>query len=240
MFKNIKAIFFDLDNTLFDFKECERQALEFLFENIGEKYKKEYQEIFSTIDKDLWNRVALNISEVPIEQIPEYRFKIFFDKISIKYIDYKRANKIFTEKLKQSCTLVENAEEVIKYLYNKNYKLYIVTNGLINIQKIRIMNSNISTYFSDIIVSEEVGVTKPNSKIFNELLKRNKLQPSEVIMIGDSLEHDIKGAKSVGIKSIWYNPMRLKNDTEIAPDYEIKDLLELKSILKSEVILWEK
>ena len=97
-------------------------------------------------------------------------------------------------------------------------------------QKPRILNSKISKYISDIIISEEVGVTKPNAKIFNTLLQRNCLKQSDVIMIGDSIEQDIIGAKKTKIKSIWYNPMKLKNNTEIIPDYEINNLLELKKL----------
>ena len=131
MLENIKAIFFDADDTIIDHKDCERQALVYLFKNIGEKYKDEYQEIFRPLDRELWDSVALNVCNIPKELIPEYRFKILFNKINIKYDNYKKADELFKEGLEQSVALIKNAEEVVEYLYNKNYKLFVVTNGLI-------------------------------------------------------------------------------------------------------------
>ena len=90
---------------------------------------------------------------------------------------------MFQDGLEQSIALIEKADEVIEDLYNKNYKLYVVTNGLVRLQKPRITNSKIGNYFSDIIVSEEVGIAKPNPLIFNVLLQRSNLKPDEVIMI---------------------------------------------------------
>ena len=72
MLENIKAIFFDADDTIVNHKECERKALEYLFKNIGEDYKEEYQDIFRPLDRELWDSVTLNASNIPKELIPEY------------------------------------------------------------------------------------------------------------------------------------------------------------------------
>lgn len=230
MIKNIKGIIFDADNTIVDHRNCERQALEYLFEKIGEKYYKKYQDIFRPLDRELWDSVALNKCKIPKELIPEYRFKEFFNIIDISYNDYKKANELFQDGLEHSVALIEKADEVMEYLYNKKYLLFVATNGLVRLQKPRITNSNIAKYISDIIVSEEVGIAKPNPRIFDILLQNYNLNATEVIMIGDSLEKDIQGAKNANIKSIWYNPKDKNNNSNIMPDYEIKSLLELKHL----------
>ena len=230
MINNIKGIIFDADNTIVDHRDCERQALEFLFKKIGEKYNTEYQEVFRPLDRELWDNVVLNKATISKELIPEYRFKLFFNKICIPYNDYKKANELFQYGLEHSVALIEKADEVIEYLYNKNYMLFVATNGLIRLQKPRILNSKVSKYISDIIVSEEVGLAKPNPIIFNTLLQNNNINSSEAIMIGDNLEKDIQGAKNANMKSIWYNPKKKNNNTNIIPDYEIKSLLELKHL----------
>lgn len=228
---NIKAIFFDADNTIVDHKQCEKQALIYLFNRIGKDYKEGYQEIFRPLDRKLWDSVANNLNLIPQEDIPEYRFKEFFKQINIEYSDSKRANEFFQEGLANSIALIENAYDTIKYLYYKNYIMYVVTNGLVRLQKPRITNSKISKYISDIIVSEEVNCSKPDPKIFNVLLNRINLKSNEVIMIGDSLEKDIIGAQNANIKAIWYNPDNKKNNTDIIPYCEITNLIELKEIL---------
>lgn len=228
---NIKAIFFDADDTIINHKQCEREALLYLFDKIDENYKEEYQSIFRPLDRKLWDSAAHNLSPVSKKDIPEYRFEVFFKQINLKYNDYKKANELFQDGLTKTVALIENAYDIIEYLYYKNYQLYVVTNGLVKLQKPRIINSEISKYISDMIVSEEVNSSKPNPKIFNVLLQKIKLKSDEVIMIGDSLEKDIKGAQSANIKAIWYNPKHKKNNTDISPDYQITSLMELKEIL---------
>ena len=151
--------------------------------------------------------------------------------ISIKYNKYELANKLFKEGLKKTSSLTKNAYEIIKYLYDKKYKIYVITNGIVELQKPRIRNSLVSPYILDIIVSEEVGVSKPNPKIFNILLEKTNLKSDEVIMIGDNLEKDIKGAKKANIMSIWYNPNNKNNNTNIIPNYQIRDLIEIQKLL---------
>lgn len=229
--ENIKGIFFDLDNTLVNHKECERQALIYLFNNIDLEYKEEYQDIFRPLDRNLWDNAAKGDSLVLKEDIPKYRFEKFFKLLDIKYNNYDRANILFQDGLANSIALSENVENIIEYLYNKKYKIYVVTNGLIKLQKPRIINTKIAKFISDIIISEEVGEPKPNPKIFNILLNRIKINPNNVVMIGDSLEKDIKGAKNANIKGVWYNPKHKNNETSIIPDYEIHSFLDIKNIL---------
>lgn len=228
--ENIRAIFFDADNTIIDHKACEKQALVTVFQGIEIEYKEEYQNVFRPLDRSLWDSVAQGTNPVPMEEIAVYRFKVFFEKIGIVYEDCEKVNELFTAGLANSTALMKHAEEIIPYLHEKNYKLYVVTNGRVKLQRPRVMNSKIAKYISDIIVSEEVGEDKPSPKMFKVLLERAKLTPEEVVMVGDSLDKDIQGAHNAGIKAIWYNPKGIASESDVVPDYEIKDLLELKKI----------
>jgi len=227
---NLKAIFFDADGTLVNLIECERQALESVFDNIGTEYKNEYQDIFRHIEQTIWDNESYNGIPVSRENVFTYRFKILFDNLNIDYFDYIKANDFFKLGLAGSVALINNAVEVVEYLHSKNYLLCVVTNGLIELQRPRVVNSNIGKFISHIMVSEEVGAHKPNPLIFNTLLKRICLNPCDVIMVGDSILNDIQGAKAAGIMSIWYNPEHMENPTDILPDFEIDNLLELKSM----------
>jgi len=226
----IKAIFFDADGTLVNHKECEKQALNFLFDNIGISYKDDYQDVFRPIDIMLWENESYNGTPVSRDDIPTYRFKLLFEKKNINYDNYTKANEFFKVGLAKSVALMENAVEIIDYLHNKGYIICVVTNGLIELQRPRLTNSKINKYISHIMVSEEVGAHKPNPLIFNTLLKKICLDHSEVIMVGDSLKNDIQGGKNANIKTVWYNPDHVKNKTGILPDYKINNLLELKDM----------
>lgn len=229
--ENIKAIFFDADNTLIDHKECEKQALMSMFQGIGIKYREEYQEIFRPLDRKLWDSVAQGTNPVSRKEIPEYRFKVLFEQMGIKYQNYYRANELFKEGLAASSALLEHAEEIVRYLFEKNYGLYIVTNGKVSLQRPRVMNSKIAGYITDIIVSEEAGADKPNPQIFELLLNKAELKPEQVLMVGDSLDKDVQGSHNAGIRAIWFNRDDLKNDTKVIPEYEIKSLLEIKKLM---------
>ena len=221
------AIFFDADGTLVDHKACEKEALQYVFEKLGLHYEETYQDIFRVIESELW--VNAENSLIPHNNIFTMRFEQLFLTIDIDYNDYFNANELFKQGLATSKSLINEAEEIVIYLHDKGFMLCVVTNGLVKLQKPRVMNSLIGKYISHIIVSEEVGVHKPNPLIFNTLLKRIGLHASDVIMIGDSIKNDIQGAINAGIQSVWYNPDNIKNTTNIQPDYEINSLLQLKN-----------
>ena len=227
---NIKAIFFDADDTLVNHKECERQALVYVFDKIGIGYKNEYQDIFRHIEQVIWDTESYDGVHVPRENVFTCRFKLLFEKLNIHYDDYIKANEFFKLGLADSIALNDKVVEIVKYLYDKNYLLCVLTNGLIKLQKPRVTNSEIGKFITHIIVSEEVGAHKPNPLIFTTLLERIRLKPCDVVMIGDSIKNDIQGAKNAGIKSLWYNPEHRENRTDILPHYEISNFLELKDI----------
>lgn len=118
-----------------------------------------------------------------------------------------------------------------KYLYGK-YKLGIVTNGMKEVQYSRIGKSPIGKYIDKIIISEEVGISKPNPGIFEYALKELGAEDKEeAIMVGDSLSADIQGGINFGIDTCWVN---LKNDApndKIKPKYVVTKLEEICNIL---------
>jgi len=220
------TVFFDADGTLIDHKAAEKQALQHLFAEIGLPYKNHYQNVFRPFDAELW---ANDI--IPAEDVPTYRFKLFFELVKVDYSNYSNANELFKIGLASSTALIDGAQGIVEYLHGKGVMLCVITNGLVELQCPRVMNSKIGKFISHIIVSEEVGAHKPNPLIFNTLLNRLGLASTQAIMVGDSLQNDIQGAANAGIKSVWYNPCNVQNKVGIAPTYEISDLLQLKNIL---------
>ena len=98
-------------------------------------------------------------------------------------------------------------------------------------------NSGLGELFDFVFISEDVGAEKPAKEFFDKVLveveaKIGKFQLDEVLLVGDSLTSDIKGANNAGVKSCWYNPEGVACDKDVQIDYEIKDLHEMYEILK--------
>ena len=123
--------------------------------------------------------------------------------------------------------LIEGALEVLEYLKPK-YKLFVLTNGFKNIQANKLNNSGINTYFSQVFDSESIGVKKPDPIIFKYALKNTNSKAKDSLMVGDSLEADIMGALSVGMKAIHYANFREKKHDRCLI---INKLKTLKNIL---------
>ena len=113
----------------------------------------------------------------------------------------------------------------------KRYKLGLLTNGVPDIQRDKIRGSQIGDYFEAIIISGEVGYGKPDRRIFEYTLNQLDAEPDETVMIGNSLRSDIATALDLNLVTIWLNRNGQQRGDSIVPDYEIKSLFELESIL---------
>jgi putative hydrolase of the HAD superfamily len=123
--------------------------------------------------------------------------------------------------------LFEGAVEILDYLILK-YKLHIITNGFEEVQHKKLKNSGIDCYFSTVTTSEEVGLKKPNPKVFLTALNKANSLPAQSVMIGDSLEADILGANNIGMQTIFYN---YRNENISKKIKSIDSLLEIKNYL---------
>jgi len=120
--------------------------------------------------------------------------------------------------------------ETIEVLDNlvSEFQLGLITNGTPDLQWEKINGGNLKKYFKHIIISGEVNFGKPDKQIFNIALNKFKVNKESVIMIGDSIDRDIEGAKASGIKAIWLNRNNsTQKELTTQPDYIIKNLREL-------------
>ena len=118
----------------------------------------------------------------------------------------------------------------------KHFEVGIITNGSTQRQRAKIINTNLNNYFDTIIISEEVGLSKPDKRIFELALNKLDVQPEDVLFVGDDLEKDIAGPQNANIKGIWFNPHRITNKTEIKPYSEIDTFDSLLLILLRNVL----
>jgi len=227
-FNNIQHIYFDLDHTLWDFDKNSALTFEVILKQ--EKVEidlADFLEVYIPINSDYWelyrndkiSKEALRTGRLK-DSFDQLRLKVtpdIIDNLSLKYLEF----------LPQYNHLLEDTVEILEYL-KPNYKLHIITNGFEEIQNDKLRNSNISEYFETITTSEEAGVKKPHSKIFELALEKATAFPENSLMIGDNFEADILGAKNAGMKFLYFDYYQKQIDLDC---YQIQKLKELQRYL---------
>ena len=222
-------LWFDLDNTLLSFKNSSFEAFSALLKEIGLEEKEDSYEVFHKINKVEWR--IFEDGKITQDQLKHSRFQNYFDHIGFDF-DGLTANGIYLKHIVQFPYYVEGAQELLKTLQEQKYKMSIITNGMKEVQRPRIKLCNWDHYFDQIFVSDEIGLAKPNVEFFNYCLEKSgHPDKSEILVIGDTLESDILGAKNANIKSCWINPNGDYCPPDLKPDYEINKLAELYEIV---------
>ncbi len=223
----MKHLFFDLDHTLWDFEKNSDKTFEFLFKKHQiscdlEKFLYYYR----NINFSYWERYRKN--EVSKEVLKIGRLNDTFDKIKVSISD--ELIQLLAEEyllyLPKNNYLFEGAIETLTYLKRK-YHLHLITNGFNEVQYEKMKNSNLESFFEQIIRSEDIGVKKPDPAIFDFALKKANATKKESVMIGDNWEADVMGALQFGMKAIYFNPEKKLVSENIT---SISHLLELKKL----------
>ncbi|MDO6470134.1 YjjG family noncanonical pyrimidine nucleotidase [Maribacter sp. 1_MG-2023] len=229
MFENkVTDVFFDLDHTLWDFDKNSALTFEKIFNDhkVGVELQ-DFLEVYVPANLKFWR--LFREDKITKSELRYQRLKSVFDTMGHPATDdlIHLLSEEYINHLSSFNALFPNAISVLDYLQPK-YKLHIITNGFQEVQDKKLRNSGIHSYFDQIIDSEMAGAKKPNPVIFNMALNRAGVVPEKSIMIGDSLEADILGAKSLGFHTIHFNAHR-EETHDLAPI--IYDLQEIKSFL---------
>lgn len=227
-----KHIFFDLDHTLWDFDKNAEETIHELFvtynlKNLGLHSADIFIERYTYNNHLLW--ADYHIGKISKQQLRETRFKKTFTELGVeeKYIpmdfedDYVRICPTKTN-------LFPETHETLSYLKNK-YQLHLISNGFKESTECKLANTGLETYFQNIVISEIIGINKPDKAIFEYALNLAEGAVSESVMIGDSIEADIRGAKNFGMDAVYFNPKNADLPDDI--DHQINQLSELRTFL---------
>ena len=148
-------------------------------------------------------------------------------------IDPIEIDDLYLKMMTLQTNLFPGTIEILEALQDKGYKLHIITNGFKEVQHHKLANTGLEKYFTDVYISEDIKSPKPSREIFEHSIKSSNARKKESLMIGDSWESDIIGAKKFGIDQIFYklNDEEINYDGYGAPTYTITDLKELLEIL---------
>ena len=226
----IRNVLLDLDDTLLDFHRAEAEAIRHTMKEIGIDPTDETVALYSRINRSCWAK--LETGEYTREEVLHRRFDILFEALGVTG-DAHETQKLYEYRLSLGAYYLDGAEDLLNELYGK-YRLYLATNGIVNVQSRRIKDSGIGKYFDNIFVSEKIGYNKPDKRFFDRAFDEiPDFNLDETVIIGDTLTSDILGGINAGIKTVYFNPKVAKNDTGITPDYEIGTLAELPKLLKT-------
>lgn len=222
----IKAVLFDLDDTLFDHRHSSRSGLAY----IRNKFECLKDVSLDTLEKEniaLLEEIHLNqvlTGKLSIDQARADRFELILKMHNMNYAEnfkYEAAG-YYREVYESASRLVPGAEELLKKLKG-SVKIGVVTNNLLSEQTRKLKELGIHSFIDELVTSEEVGITKPDPLIFQTTLDRLKCRADEVVMIGDSWKGDILGAHNIGIRTIWLNVFKAPRP-DISIGYEIMSL----------------
>jgi YjjG family noncanonical pyrimidine nucleotidase len=222
-------ILFDADDTLFDFKRSARHALALTLEDYKIEATETHFQIYETINHEVW--LAFERLEITATELRKIRFERFLEVIG-EYRDPLELNRYYLNLLSKTRFMLDGAMELVELLHQKKYRMGLITNGLKEVQRPRIAHAKMDKYFKVIVVSDEIGVSKPHEGFFEyTYVEMGRPDKAEVIVVGDSLNSDIQGGINFGVDTCWFNPHGASNLTDHQPTYQIQKLNELWEIL---------
>jgi putative hydrolase of the HAD superfamily len=212
----IKAILFDLDDTLLD----RTMSIEPFVQQLHRQYQidhvpyETYQRRFTELDQR-------GYSEKPA------MFQTLIAEFGVAAsVDAWLAD--FENDAWHSCVLLPDAIEVLTELRARGYKLGVITNGEDWSQARKLQVTGLLPLFDLVVISGHERIHKPEPQIFTRAAERLAVRPDECAFVGDHARNDIYGAGAVGMKTIWYpGEQQWPADSAIAPDYTIASLREL-------------
>lgn len=227
---NFDILLWDVDGTLLDFAAAEEAAIRALFSEFGLGIcTDEMLSRYSAINKKYWER--LERGEMTKPEILVGRFEEFFKSEGLDSSIAEDFNDRYQLGLGDTIAYCDDSYELVSSLKGK-IPQYVVSNGTVIAQTKKLERSGFDKLMDGIFLSEDLGYEKPRIEFFDIVMKAiGEPEKERVLIVGDSLTSDILGGNTAGIKTCFYNPKELKNNTKAVPDYEVKNLREVIGIL---------
>lgn len=231
----IRAIFFDLDDTLHGFGNSSKPAMEKVYSAINSRYgieleklKEEYAALFRQAEENAFFDGRTS---------HEYRTERFTHLLKAFGVSdppfVAELVKLYADTLKNNTRPFPETVSLLENLKGR-FSLYLITEGPGDAQRTAVDILGLGEYFEDMFVSGELKKIKATGELFNVSLEKSGLKPSEVVVVGDSYNRDIAGAMKAGIKGIWINRKNvLLGPEDAAPYAQLHSLEHLESVISN-------
>jgi putative hydrolase of the HAD superfamily len=245
----IKAIYFDLDDTLCAYLYASRTAIQRSYElhkldgitteQFVQAWRSSFDEVYEKIKEGIWYPQYLESGE------PTRTETIFLALQKLNFVDRDLAKEISHtyQKLRlEHLELFPGAQNILELVYN-DYSLGLITNGPKDVQNHEIDQLNIRHYFSNIFIEGEQGIGKPEKIVFQRARNAVGLQSNEILMIGNNYGHDILPAIEIGWKtvfiqpeqSLWSDEFMPLNDSPV-PNLTLQSVHELLPVISKNLV----
>ena len=209
-----KGILLDIDNTLYNYDFAHNTALNFVNDFIIKKYL--ITDFMSFFEKARFN-INENLKNTAASHNRLLYFQLAFEYMGkFNFLEVKNVYSLYWNVFLNNMIINEGVQEFLQYYKSK--KICLITDLTAYIQYRKVEKLKLDEYIDYIVTSEEIGVEKPDKKIFTRALQKLNLSPADVCMIGDSYEKDIVGSLSIGIKPYWLTNQTLVNLRKLKSD----------------------
>lgn len=230
----IKAILWDLDNTVLDFTAAERASLRRAYSVYGfgectDGMLEDYARI-NTLQWEMLERGEKELKDVLVD-----RFKIFLEKYGHNPELGQEFNSEYECHIGDIIAFIPHSLETLMALNGKVIQC-CATNGVLAVQERRLRESGLDMIFDRVFISSAMGVGKPLKEYFERIFAELDsvvpgIQPHEMLMVGDSLTSDMRGASNAGIPKCFFNPKGKPVNVDFDIEYTIRDISEVEEIV---------
>ena len=222
----IKAIIFDLDDTLYSYNKLNEQGINEICNYTCEKLKIEKEKFYEAFDK------AKKDVKTTLGDVASSHNRLLYCQKTLENLNENpffialEMYEIYWQYILKNMKLNANVLEVLEFCKLKKIKIGVCTDLTVHIQHRKIRKLGINEYVDAIVTSEEVGVEKPNFKMYNKILEKLVVTPGEVLFVGDSLKKDVLGSMEYGMKALWYSKINNEKCQSIQNFNELLEILK--------------
>ena len=228
----IRAVLFDLDNTLYDHSRASREALTAAAHEFEQTAAIEGEHLcreFTRHNDDCW-RLAVR-GEMTREELAIDRFRRTLEGFGIVTLEPQRLSEAYISRYRRRATEVPGARAAVLRL-REHLPVGVVTNGFPELVEDKLLAIGLAAVLHPVVVADRIELMKPRPEAFLTALAELQLAGGEVMYVGDSLAVDVAGAAAAGLRTCWFNPLGAERPPEApVPELVIESLGELPELL---------
>ncbi len=226
---DVSWILFDIDNTLLDFDSSSKLALQASFRHFELPFNEDNYKTYKRINANIWHEFEKG--QITALKLRHKRFDLLFEALKLFPTTGHEFNAYYLNQLIEQSIAYDKVPDMLIKL-KKKYKISVITNGLREVQRSRLNHLKIAHHFDSIIVSDEIGVAKPDKAYFDHVFTtiENSPRPNKTLVVGDNIHSDIKGGTDYGCRTCWIKNNN-ENTGDLNPDYIIQHINEFDTII---------